>query len=71
MNAGKSNFVHLGSLRVLNHKKTAEVVGDKDTLFLNSSKVLRHGKVVAAGEQMNDLTDQIKKVCSSIRQMIP
>jgi hypothetical protein len=29
---------------------------------LNSSKVLRHGKVVATGEQLNDLTDQIKKV---------
>lgn len=42
---------------------TAEVMGEKDTLLLNSSKVLRHGKVVSNGEEMTDLTDKIKSVC--------
>ena len=42
---------------------TAEVMGEKDTLLLNSSKVLRHGKVVSSGEEMTDLTDKIKSVC--------
>jgi hypothetical protein len=44
---------------------TAEVMGEKDTLLLNSSKVLRDGKVVSNGEEMTDLTDKIKTVCFS------
>lgn len=52
------------------HLQIAEVVGDKDTLLLNASKVLRHGKVVSNGGEMSDLTEKIKEVMLSINKKV-
>ena len=58
----KDTFFNSGIL-YCNLQCLAEVVGEKDALLINSSKVLRDGKMVSNGqEDMDNLAGKIKEL---------